>query len=161
MTCGMCSQRAAVVVIWLYCIVAGVVEQRAEAQQFTVLHTFHGANGADPAAPLTRDDAGNLYGTTFAGGKTCAHLPAGCDTVFKLDKTGKQAWLYKFDGEDGSAPEAGLLRDKTGNLYGTTRFGGRAKCPSPHGCGTVFSPQLYWRCRRSMADRRSGYGRNR
>jgi uncharacterized repeat protein (TIGR03803 family) len=59
--------------------------------------------------------------------------------VFKLDSAGKQDWLYHFDGPDGYIPLAGLLRDAAGDLFGTTEYGGDAKCdPSTYGCGTVF-----------------------
>jgi uncharacterized repeat protein (TIGR03803 family) len=45
--------------------------------------------------------------------------------VFKLDKTGKETVLYAFhDKSDGAFPEAGLVRDASGNLYGTTPWDG-------------------------------------
>jgi uncharacterized repeat protein (TIGR03803 family) len=102
----------------------------------TVLHSFTGgADGAQPVTGVILDKAGDLYGTTpFGGTDTCFD---GCGTVFKLDKTGKETVLYSFmDGADGSVPEAGLVRDAAGNLYGTTSFGGTDTCFD--GCGTVF-----------------------
>jgi len=45
---------------------------------FTVLHTFTGTDGAYPYAGLVADTAGNLYGTTSAGGTL------GYGVVFKL-----------------------------------------------------------------------------
>jgi len=47
--------------------------------------------------------------------------------------------LYKFkQGADGELPWAGLIFDQSGDLFGTTAFGGANSC-SPHaGCGTVF-----------------------
>jgi uncharacterized repeat protein (TIGR03803 family) len=83
---------------------------------------------------LVRDSAGNLYGTTFAGGDTsrpCA-LNAGCGTVFKLAKGGALSVLYTFtNGSDGANPVADLVFDSAGNLYGTTKLGGA-------GFGVVF-----------------------
>ena len=94
----------------------------------TVLHAFRGgADGANPYARLIRDGAGNLYGTTLAGG-TFHH-----GTVFKLDVTGKESPLYSFAGApDGAHPYAGLVQDGAGNLYGTTLLGGSFNS------GTVF-----------------------
>jgi uncharacterized repeat protein (TIGR03803 family) len=40
--------------------------------------------------------------------------------------------LYSFDYADGQYPQSGLVEDSTGNLYGTTPFGGA------YGYGTVF-----------------------
>jgi uncharacterized repeat protein (TIGR03803 family) len=115
-----------------------VVATEAQAQNFKVLHTFNGANGANPAAVLVRDAAGNLYGTTSMGGiGTCNRNS--CGTAFKLDKTGKQIWLHRFNGTNGAGPQGGLLRDAAGNLFGTTVGGGTVSnnCGGG-GCGVVF-----------------------
>src|SRR5271170_6430702 len=113
-----------------------VPAQTQQATKFKVLQTFNGSNGALPEGQLTRDAAGNLYGTTSEGGKgICSNY--GCGTVFKLNKNGKQVWLHSFNGKNGRTPAAGLLRDATGNLYGTTVEGGDTTCFSL-GCGTVF-----------------------
>jgi uncharacterized repeat protein (TIGR03803 family) len=94
----------------------------------TVLHSFTGnPDGASPFAGVIRDAAGNLYGTTPKGGA----LNSG--TVFKLDTTGKETVLYSFaGGADGSYPDAAVIRDAAGNLYGNTFFGGT------YNFGTVF-----------------------
>jgi uncharacterized repeat protein (TIGR03803 family) len=86
----------------------------------TVLYSFTGgSDGENPYAGLIRDAAGNLYGTTYQGGTS------NFGTVFKLDKTGKKTMLYNFTGgADGAYPTARLIRDVTGNLYGTTALGG-------------------------------------
>jgi uncharacterized repeat protein (TIGR03803 family) len=116
-------------------LLAATLVQHPQAQTFKVLHTFQGPNGNGPAGVLTRDSAGNLYGTTEAGGTgKCGDY--GCGTAFKLSRNGKQVWLYSFGVANGEAPSAGLLRDAKGNLYGTTDYGGHATCTS--GCGTVF-----------------------
>ena len=117
-----------------------IVPTPAQARKFKVLHTFHGANGANPFGVLVRDAAGNIYGTTASGGNgkgVCANFFNGCGTAFKLDKTGKQVWLHSFNSGNGNEPLAGLTRDGAGNLYGTTYLGGDTKCYK-YGCGTVF-----------------------
>jgi uncharacterized repeat protein (TIGR03803 family) len=60
--------------------------------------------------------------------------------VFKLDSTGKETVLYRFTGgADGANPNAELLQDAAGNLYGTTfRGGGGDKNVCSLGCGVVF-----------------------
>ena len=99
----------------------------AQAQTFSVLHSFKGTDGIDPQGDLLRDVAGNIYGTTSAGG-----LKYG--VVFKLDATDKETVLYTFKGgADGGSPRAGLVRDASGNFYGTTYSGGGAT-----GDGVVF-----------------------
>jgi uncharacterized repeat protein (TIGR03803 family) len=98
----------------------------------TVLHSFTGSpDGASPIAGMIRDAAGNLYGTTSAGGIDCGSL--GCGTVFKLDAAGKETLLHSFTGgADGTYPDGGVIRDAAGNLYGTTAYGGT------YNFGTVF-----------------------
>jgi uncharacterized repeat protein (TIGR03803 family) len=107
------------------------------AQTFSVLHKFRGGtDGAQPQAGLTRDAAGNLYGTTPYGGKRvqhCSYGGDGCGTVFKIDTNGHETILYRFTGmSDGAQPMSGLIMDGDGNLYGTTYLGGAS------GVGTVF-----------------------
>jgi uncharacterized repeat protein (TIGR03803 family) len=103
----------------------------------TVLHTFKGSDGGIPLGGVIADNAGNLYGTTSQGrGGNCS---GGCGTVFKLAPDGTQTVLHAFKGgSDGEAPQAGLVMDGSGNLYGTTQQGGHVGKFSPHGCGTVF-----------------------
>jgi len=107
----------------------------------TVLYFFQGGtDGSGPQGNLFMDDAGNLYGTTYAGGS--ADCEGGCGTVFKLTPNGGGSWtesvIYSFaGGSDGAGPEAGLIQDSSGNFYSTTASGGPSvRCPG--GCGTVF-----------------------
>jgi uncharacterized repeat protein (TIGR03803 family) len=94
----------------------------------TILHAFTGVDGANPLAGLIFDLAGNLYGTTAGGGDLGCHKPYGCGVVFKLapkpDGTWTESVLHSFTGADGWEPDAGLIVDATGNLYGETLFGG-------------------------------------
>ena len=95
-------------------------------------------------AGVIRDARGNLYGTTFGGGsgKSCTWYGEGgaCGTVFKLDNSGKETVLHRFSGgKDGATPEAGLVEDAAGNLYGTATAGGtNFKLCYNYGCGTLF-----------------------
>lgn len=94
-------------------------------RQYSVLYSFQGgADGAQPEGVLIQDSSGNLYGTTAYGGDSACR--GGCGTVFKLDPSGTETVLHKFNGSDGNLPAAGLIRDADGNLYGTTLFGGTA-----------------------------------
>ena len=109
-----------------------------------VLHSFTGgSDGGTPVAGLIADEAGNLYGTTSAGGdrtNCAAQFIDGCGTVFQLDPSGTLNVLYNFTGgSDGGNPDAALIADAAGNLYGTTQNGGAPEsCNRPAGCGTVF-----------------------
>jgi uncharacterized repeat protein (TIGR03803 family) len=106
-----------------------VAAQSAQTPAFTVLYTFTTADGEQPDASLIQDAAGNLYGTTQYGG-----TEGGFGTVFKLNTKGKETVLRSFAGTpDAEDPYSGLTRDKAGNLYGTTLYGG-----SEGGYGTVF-----------------------
>jgi uncharacterized repeat protein (TIGR03803 family) len=107
-----------------------------------VLHSFTGGgDGANPGGGVIFDAAGNLYGTTYqGGGSACGGK--GCGIVFELSPAGNGHWkekvLHRFNGVNGANPDAGLIFDGAGNLYGTTYYGGKAACNPPSGCGTVF-----------------------
>ena len=93
---------------------------------------------SNPQARLVSDGAENLWGTTSGGG------PYGCGTVFKVNvTTGVITTVVDFDGSKnpadnarGSEPQAGLVSDGAGNLWGTTSDGGL------YGCGTVFKVKV-------------------
>jgi uncharacterized repeat protein (TIGR03803 family) len=97
----------------------------------TVLYSFCAQSGcrdgSHPLAGLILDAKGNLYGTTYFGGK-------GRGTVFEVSPSGTETVLHSFTakGTDGYYPSADLVLDDKGNLYGTTLSGGA------NGGGTVF-----------------------
>src|ERR1039458_4056797 len=100
----------------------------AQAQK-TLIYSFGPSPaGASPVASLVLDSMGNLYGTTLDGGADRF------GTVFKITPSGAETVLHSFPANslDGALPEAGLVMDSNGNLYGTTSSGG------VHGVGTVF-----------------------
>lgn len=108
----------------------------------TVLYRFKGkTDGGLPYSTLVMDSAGDLYGTTQAGGDlSCSLGSGGCGTVFKLSKTGNETVLYSFKGgADGAYPASEtLVMDSKDDLYGTASHGGDLSCNPPNGCGTVF-----------------------
>jgi len=131
------SAAKSVFAIFLTLLLASTLASHpAQAKKFKVLHTFKGSDGAGPDAQLVRDSAGNFYGTTGTGGSN--KCQGGCGTAFKMDKNGNILWLHRFSGANGETPFPGLLRDATGNLYGTTIYGGRASHTCSLGCGVVF-----------------------
>src|SRR5277367_290095 len=114
----------------------------AQAQTFTdnVIYSFTGADGNEPLfSGVVRDQSGNFYGTTYAGGAF------NYGTVFKVDASGNETVLHSFGqhsfgpGNDGRTPYAGVVMDASGHLFGTTYQGGiknRQLCEK--GCGIVF-----------------------
>jgi hypothetical protein len=87
-----------------------------------VIHTFSGLQGGgEPFGNLVFDSAGNLYGTTSAGG-------AGSGVAFKLSPDGQGGWnettIFQFGSYRGAGPTGSLIFDSSGNLYGTAVLGG-------------------------------------
>lgn len=110
-----------------YGIVFELVHSANGSWTAKTLHNFNknGFDGYDPDGGLIIDAAGNLYGTTYLGGAY------GAGTAFELQHSSGGAWteknLHNFDNNgntDGYYPDAGLVFDATGNLYGTTSAGG-------------------------------------
>ena len=106
----------------------GTVFELSQSGKETILYSFTGTNGDGkyPQGGLARDASGNLYGTTYGGGTSGTACEGyGCGTVFMLTPTGTETVRYSFSGGvDGATPEAGVVRDSNGNLYGTTKLGG-------------------------------------
>ena len=103
----------------------------------TILHAFNGKDGSLPVlAPLVSDAHGHLYGVTQG---YCYRGTCGNGTVFELSPQQNGTWNFKvlhsfsYTGQ----PDAGVIFDKAGNLYGTTTYGGPLNC-SGSGCGTVY-----------------------
>ena len=99
------------------------------SRTFKIIHAFGSpmpgtVDGVQPESGLIADAKGNLYGTTYAGGKH------GGGTVFELSEkngTWSEKILYSFGASatDGIEPKGGLVRDAAGHLYGTAYFGGK------------------------------------
>lgn len=107
--------------------------------RLSVLHAFSGPDGSNPQGSLIADARGTLYGMTIGGGNANCFAGSGCGTVFKLTPpmSGQTTWtesvLHAFNEFiDGASPQANLLMDARGVLYGTTFQGGAG------GAGTVF-----------------------
>ena len=93
-----------------------------------------GADGRTPVSGLIEDSAGNLYGTTNAGGNDISQV----GTVFELSPAGNgwaETILYSFNKSNdvGCYPDAPVVFDSAGNLFGTANLcGGEGKA------GTVY-----------------------
>ena len=93
---------------------------------FSTLYNFTAPGCAQPegpVAPLTMDQAGNLYGTTYGNGAYCY------GSVFKLSPSKGGQWTYTSlhdftGGSDGASPGGNVIIDASGNLYGTAYIGG-------------------------------------
>lgn len=106
----------------------GVIYQLSESNNWDEIVLAHPYGY--PGSGVTMDHAGNLYGTTFDGGM---HF---FGSVYQLTPTGSgytSTDLYDFtNGGDGAYPQAGVILDSQGNLYGSTTTGGSGRG------GTVF-----------------------
>ena len=92
-------------------------------------------DGGSPNGNLVIDHAGNLYGTTYAGGDFSCYSN-GCGVVFEFSPT-SSGWvetvLHAFQGiSDGEQPLGGLIMDRSGNVYGGASLSG------PNDGGTVY-----------------------
>jgi uncharacterized repeat protein (TIGR03803 family) len=107
--------------------------------QESILHYFAQPPDAESSlAALIADETGALYGTTEWGGADGgSRCNIGqCGAVFKLTAMGaryKEMVIHSFGAAgDGYFPAAAVLRDKAGDVFGTTVYGGA------HERGAVF-----------------------
>jgi uncharacterized repeat protein (TIGR03803 family) len=104
-----------------------VYEYSASTHSLSAIYSFGPSNAGAPNGALAFDTEGNLYGVTRTGGS------AGRGTVFEIAAdTHTFSTLTTFTGNNGANPVTGLIADASGNLFGTTSFGGAS------GYGTVF-----------------------
>jgi uncharacterized repeat protein (TIGR03803 family) len=116
----------------------GTVFKMTPSGAFTNMVEFanNDSRGAEPYAPLAEGNDGNLYGTTTAGGAY------NYGTIFRVAPNGSFKVLWNFNNPNkihqcehpGTGP---LLKDKEGNFYGTTKWGGKSDW------GTVFKLTLH------------------
>ena len=107
----------------------GTVVQMTPTGTLTVLHNFNNVttDGAYPYGPLVQGSDGNLYGTTYVGGRL------GGGSIFKITFSGTFTLVYSFGGAgSGTLLYGGLVQGSDGNFYGTTYQGGT------NSKGTVF-----------------------
>lgn len=135
------------------CMLAVVTSQPAQAQTLTVLHNFTGfPEGKTPAAGLSMDQQGRLYGTTSEGGDGACDFGAGCGVVYRLKRAGS-GWvsevLQTFTGPNGLIPLDRVVFGPDGALYGTAQDGGTFSrgvvfrlTPPPNLCHAITCP---WR----------------
>jgi hypothetical protein len=101
-----------------------------------VVRTSNCDDGYSPAAGVTFDAEGNLYGTTAVSGTL------GVGVAFKLEPQTNGTWIesviFDFSYPTGALPSGNLIFDSNGNLYGTTLVGGNLTCGGDGGCGVVF-----------------------
>ena len=135
---------------WLLLVVLSMAIPAAAKWKEKVLYSFQGgADGQSPAGGVVFDEQGNLYGATQQGGNDNCSPMAACGTVYQVSPQADGSWdgrpccTYsrgKAD-NDGEYPEGGVVADASGNIYGTTGYGGTGGCVLlgiPGGCGTVY-----------------------
>ncbi len=112
------------------------LKPNARRYTFTVLHAFACSGPSSPAGVPALDSGGAIYGTTVSGGNSgCAS--GTCGTVYALTPSSSGyafSVVYAFRShKDGTRPQAGVVIDGSGALYGTTLGGGA------HNFGTVYN----------------------
>jgi uncharacterized repeat protein (TIGR03803 family) len=138
------GRRASNIVLALIALLSSLaLVQSAQAQTFTILHSFEASysfDGEYPDGNLIQDSSGNLYGSTYWGGDY--NFGAGFGTLFTVNASTGYVQMYEFTGTsggnfvDGANPFAGLVAGKSSILYGTTYDGGAS------GNGIVYTFNL-------------------
>lgn len=97
----------------------GTVFKVTPAGALSVLHAFSGLDGNQPRAGVTRDAAGNLYGTTVNGGPMTYY-----GVLYKIAPDGTETVLYDFPNKPpyGNYPTYGVTLDGKGNFFSYTSF---------------------------------------
>jgi len=112
----------------------------ASGWTYTTLYALTSTNGVYITGTVLMDAAGNFYGTTEEGGYRSGFCgTSGCGVVFRIANTAtgyRFDTLFAFRGVNGLQPYGGVAMDATGNLYGTTLFGGAGK--TVEGYGVVY-----------------------
>jgi uncharacterized repeat protein (TIGR03803 family) len=90
-----------------------------------------GRDGGEPFCNVSIDSEGNLYGTTTTGGLYDSNLGEGGGIVWEIAKSGVYKDIHDFGGPvsnpagiDGADPNCGTTFDSSGNMFGTTTYGG-------------------------------------
>ena len=111
----------------------GIVWEITAAGAYRDLHNFGSgvSDGSNPQAGVTFDSEGDLFGTTYGGGKNDE------GTVWEISESGVYSDLHDFGSvssglSDGSWPTAPVTVDMAGDLFGATFSGG------PESVGTVW-----------------------
>jgi uncharacterized repeat protein (TIGR03803 family) len=131
-----CILRNAIATLAVSLLATLAATRPAFAQTESVLYNFcslaNCADGEQPRGNIVRDSAGNIYGTTEAGGQF------GQGVLYRVSLAGVETVLHNFGStaDDGQIPN-GLAADSAGNLYGTTQYGG-SHVVYGLGRGTVF-----------------------
>jgi hypothetical protein len=142
--------RIAICALSVLALLLSSLSAFAEWKESVIYQFQGGTDGQTPVGAVVFDKEGDLYGATTDGGADNCSPMAACGTVFELTPPQKAGdpWtetvLYVFKGAkygDGDLPAGGLLIDESGNLYGTTAYGGTGTCVFlglAGGCGTVY-----------------------
>src|ERR1700680_2997005 len=143
--------RSAIRLFPLFVVFFALISPASAEWREKVLYSFQGgSDGSTPAGGVVFDKQGKLYGATTDGGAANCVSLFQCGTVFRLSPPAKQGdpWtetvLHVFKGGasgDGASPFGGLVIDGSGNLYGTTGYGGTGSCivlGTNVGCGAVY-----------------------
>ena len=107
----------------------------AQSYEFSTLINFSGGSNPGYISNVIIDTKGNLYGVSEFGGTYSNGV------VFEVSPKGALKILHSFKGAptDGYLATGNLVRDKSGNFYGTSQYGGSGTgCHVEAGCGTIF-----------------------